>query len=938
MPGLLSGATLIAGAEDSYITLATAQPQLPATPTTTTGYTIITDVVYPSQLVSKYASSLGNIEFTTGTMQANLQDLNINIVGNGTGTVVISGLSDNTNTDTGVLVIKGGIGISDGLHSGKDIVVNKLSIGQGYSNLSGGVNNIVITGSALPTLNDFPVGQESIVIGYDALKNIDTSYKVIAIGRNAAGTGKFLENIIAIGDNALHNIGSTQTEFACTITGVVSPNPLTLQVSSTATLLTGYEILIKDVIGMVELNDQTYYIDVINATDIVLYDDINLQNAVDASTYNGYISGGNIYKTLLWNGNFAIGNNAGKELINGEQNFFLGYNPAVNFTTGSYNFFMGHEIAGNMISGNSNISIGGDNMVDGLDDQINIGSVFYYNGSGYLELNSDTGLGLGTDSTSTTSGAFNVDGGAGITGNLYVGGILNVVNPTQATTTTDGALVVAGGVGIGGDVWIGGTLHATALSSLVSGSSDRADEVKANPTTSDTYLLAMTSQQTGYTSIYSPGSITYDGFNDVLYVASYLRVDNTDASSNTGSGALVVQGGVGIGENLNVQNNIITYHGDIGLGSAIGLTSVTGGSIAFDGGGQHLSIADDVELQLGGGDWTIESWFYLTDTTTWHAIFWKAGTTGLVNPLYGFWIQPGGIGQWNVGDGVYPVDIAVVQDLTDFGAFNINTWYHFALVRNGNVLTAYVNGSPQTPVAFSATQSTPISTLTIGSSMSDGSTRYHAGRISNLRIVKGTAVYTTAFTPVVPLTAISGTSLLLNAASAPTYLNDSSGYNFTVNPIGNPTFSSAGPVANSPSITYSFALHVNQSSGNLEFHPNTYDTNIGPSSAILSLANDGSASTTANPLTISNITSATSTVTGALKVVGGVGVKGSVYSKDGNPLQNYLLYTPKVTITDTGLPPPNPKPGDFWIDTQILAELQYVQDGANAFWIQITSL
>ena len=939
MPGLLSGATLIAGAEDSYITLATAQPQLPATPTTTTGYTIITDVVYPSQLVSKYASSLGNIEFTTGTMQANLQDLNINIVGNGTGTVVISGLSDNTNTDTGVLVIKGGIGISDGLHSGKDIVVNKLSIGQGYSNLSGGVNNIVITGSALPTLNDFPVGQESIVIGYDALKNIDTSYKVIAIGRNAAGTGKFLENIIAIGDNALHNIGSTQTEFACTITGVVSPNPLTLQVSSTATLLTilltGYEILIKDVIGMVELNDQTYYIDVINATDIVLYDDINLQNAVDASTYNGYISGGNIYKTLLWNGNFAIGNNAGKELINGEQNFFLGYNPAVNFTTGSYNFFMGHEIAGNMISGNSNISIGGDNMVDGLDDQINIGSVFYYNGSGYLELNSDTGLGLGTDSTSTTSGAFNVDGGAGITGNLYVGGILNVVNPTQATTTTDGALVVAGGVGIGGDLWVGGTLHATALASLVSGSSDRADEVKANPTASDTYLLAMTSQQTGYTSIYSPGSITYDGFNDVLYVASYLRVDNTDASSNTGSGALVVQGGVGIGENLNVQNNIITYHGDIGLGSAIGSTSVTSNSISFNGSTDYLTIADNAALQLGTSVFTIETWFYKTYSTTNSQLAGK-GSSGAGWRLF----------LLNNGSGnIYNITFTNVFNTVEAIGLTIlpNTWNHVAVVREGLAFfqtKLYLNGV----LSASGTCGSNLNQtadLRIGSGFTDVAPyTNHPGRISNFRIVKGAAVYTANFTPTLPLTAISGTALLLNVSSSLTYLNDSSGNNFTATPTGSPAFVASGPTATSsgPLITYSFALHVNQSSGNLEFHPNTYDTNIGPSSAILSLANDGSASTTINPLTINTTTVATSTVTGALKVVGGVGVQGSVYSRDGNPLQNYLLYTPKVTITDTGLPPPNPKPGDFWIDTQILAELQYVQDGANAFWIQITSL
>jgi hypothetical protein len=708
MPALLSGSVLIAGASNSYITLATAQPQLPATPSTTTGFTVITDIVYPSQLVTRYASSLGNIQFTTGTMQANLPNLNINIVGTGTGTVIISGSVANTSSDTGVLVVKGGVGISEGIRTGKDIVVNGLTMGQGYSNQIGGVNNIVITGTASPQLNAFPVGQESIVIGYDALKGIDTSYKVIAIGRYAASTGTQLENVIAIGDSALKNIGTTQTEFAGFISSVTAANTLTLTVLN-HTLSTGTEVLIKDVVGMTELNGQTYFVGVMSTSSIRLYTDINLQNGVDASTYNGYVSGGNIYKTLLWNGNFAIGNNAGKNLINGEQNFFLGYNPAPNFTTGSYNFFMGHDIAQNMITGNANISIGGDNMVDAKDNQVNIGSVFYYNGSGYLELNSDTGLGLGTESTSTVSGAFNVDGGAGISGNLYVGGEIHVVSARNATTTTDGALVVTGGVGIGGDVWIGGTLHATALSSLVSGSSQYAEQILVNPTSSTNYYLALTSGISGYNSIYSPSDIEYDGLNDALLVGSRIDITNTTLSANTYSGALTVSGGVGLGGSLNVENGITTQNGDIGIG---------------------------------------------------------------------------------------------------------------------------------------------IETL--------------------------------------------------------------AGHEY-------------------------FALHVNKFTGALEFHPNRVTVTTS-TTAVFVIDDDGGPTVSVNPFKVTNTTASTSTTTGALQVSGGVGITGSLYSRDGNPEQNYLLYTPKVTITNTGLPPTNPKPGDFWIDTQILAELQFIQDGTSTFWIQITSL
>jgi hypothetical protein len=82
----------------------------------------------------------------------------------------------------------------------------------------------------------------------------------------------------------------------------------------------------------------------------------------------------------------------------------------------------------------------------------------------------------------------------------------------------------------------------------------------------------------------------------------------------------------------------------------------------------------------------------------------------------------------------------------------------------------------------------------------------------------------------------------------------------------------------------------------------------------------------------------TSTTTGAVTVAGGLGVAGSVYSADGNPQENYLLYTPKFTATDTGFPPADPRVGDFWVDTVFGAYLQYIKDGTSTFWIQISNI
>lgn len=66
---------------------------------------------------------------------------------------------------------------------------------------------------------------------------------------------------------------------------------------------------------------------------------------------------------------------------------------------------------------------------------------------------------------------------------------------------------------------------------------------------------------------------------------------------------------------------------------------------------------------------------------------------------------------------------------------------------------------------------------------------------------------------------------------------------------------------------------------------------------------------------------------------------GSVYSADGNPVLNGLLYTPRVLVGDfnvlTGI---TPNPGDFWIDILSQAQYQYINDGSQSYWLQIAIL
>ena len=647
MPRLLSGSTLRSGGSGEFIDLRGAQPQLPATDSTTTGFTLVTD----SLLRTSYRSSLGNLEFYQGEVYNNIPNGNITLTGTGTGFVYVSKDTASTSTSSGALVVRGGVGIGESLWVEKDIHVNGLTIGQGYE----GVNNIVIQGAASPQINDFNNGQESIAIGYDALLGLTTSYKNIAIGRYALSSGTEISNSIAIGDSALKEIGAVHVVVAAVITSatlytsqaatnITKTNPVVVTVPSHG-LTTGTRILIDGVSGLVynsinilngnlfyvkptsindfelytnrettnslngtlatpyissgtvyrpltltadnhslstgtvveidgvvgttELNGNRYYVDAVNTTTLALYSDEILNLPVTGEGYTAYASSGSVYRVYLRHNNIAIGNNAAAKLVDGEQNFFFGDGIAQNFTTGSYNFFIGHDVAGNMTSGNYNIAIGGDNLVNGRDNQVNIGSVFYYDGTGYLQLNSDTGLGLNTRSTGTNSGSLTVLGGVGISDNLIVGDTV-VISSTDVSTSTaaSNALYVAGGVGIAGTLRVGTSAFFNG-EMFVGGSGNAI----LNPNNADVFLkptglgtVEIYPNTTGKIDNMIIGLLSAaDGYFDNLSVQS---ATNNDLNTST-NGALVVTGGVGIGKDTYIAGDLKV------IGTIYGSTLVT---------------------------------------------------------------------------------------------------------------------------------------------------------------------------------------------------------------------------------------------------------------------------------------------------------------------------------------------------------------------------
>jgi hypothetical protein len=404
MSNLLSGSKLRVGGNNEFLNIPNAQPQLPET-TSTTGFTLITN----NLLQTRYASSLGNIEFNQSTMYSNQSVGTITVLA--TGTVSLS-----TSTATGTLVITGGVGIGRNLYVKDDINVNGLTIGQGVQ----GKNNMVFTGTAVTAGPVGNPGESNFSIGYNNLRSIDTGYKNISIGNNATSTGTNISETIAIGHNALRNLAVVHSVSLTpnSITSATQTNPVVITVTG-HNLNSGTHIIIKNVQGMTQLNNTGYYVNVINANRLALYTDSVLAIPVNGTAYTTYTTAGIIERIVSSNDNVAIGNDSAPKLLDGEQNFFIGNRTARDLTTGSYNFFIGTEIGNNVKTGNGIISIGSELIQDGVDDQVGIGSTFYYDGRGLSRIYSSTQIGLGAASTSTTTGALTVIGGVGVRGSVY---------------------------------------------------------------------------------------------------------------------------------------------------------------------------------------------------------------------------------------------------------------------------------------------------------------------------------------------------------------------------------------------------------------------------------------------------------------------------------------------------------------------------------------
>ena len=201
--------------------------------------------------------------------------------------------------------------------------------------------------------------------------------------------------------------------------------------------------------------------------------------------------------------------------------------------------------------------------------------------------------------------------------------------------------------------------------------------------------------------------------------------------------------------------------------------------IAYLFAGGESTAATAASVDFGGDNSTAKSYQRIAGS---NPASWR--DFGTANFTFEMWVRPDGLTTNNYHKRIFSlgssvsacISLEVQSDASAHFRYNdsvevnsaantvpIGQWTHIAVERESNTLRLYINGqvvSIDTSFTSTLDYSGSGNALWIGNLVDNGSGSWN-GQISNFRIVKGTAVYTSSFrVPTEPLTNITNTILL----------------------------------------------------------------------------------------------------------------------------------------------------------------------------------
>ena len=305
------------------------------------------------------------------------------------------------------------------------------------------------------------------------------------------------------------------------------------------------------------------------------------------------------------------------------------------------------NIAGSLqVAGDVQISGGDLTATTSTFNLLNTAPVSFINFGGTatnIEMSSLTGvvnINGTTQSTSCTTGALVIDGGVGIAKDLFVCGNANIAGDVEisggdlTTTATTFNLINANATtvnfaGAGTAISIGAATGTTTINNantVVTG--DLA--VNGGDLTSTATTFNLLNQSTNINFGSNSQNIVIGGANATMDVT----ILGTQDSISCTTGALVVNGGVGIAKNLNVCANLTvagvsTLNGNVNLGDAIGDSIRLYGTLLDNNG--NAPLANQVLVGQGSGValWQNDD---VVETLTYGAI-WRGNSSNLKEEL-----------------------------------------------------------------------------------------------------------------------------------------------------------------------------------------------------------------------------------------------------------------------------------------------------------------
>jgi hypothetical protein len=261
---------------------------------------------------------------------------------------------------------------------------------------------------------------------------------------------------------------------------------------------------------------------------------------------------------------------------------------------------------------------------------------------------------------------------------------------------------------------------------------------------------------------------TVNGVNNLLYsasVASYVTIANSQTGATTAfngfiSNARIVYGIAAYTPDVNTRftpstSPLTTTQSLTSTTAAIGNASSyvveNGSSVLFNNTNDFLTFPEPANTT---GDVTIEAWVLLSVAPTTRGWIINNSTTGTGH--FGVAIEANRtITVWSDSNASAVLTSSLVS-------VPLGTWTHIAVVFVNGIITIFANGIRENTTVAKTTAwgASPVGTIFIGRQAS-AAAQYFPGYITNLRMVYGTAVYTTKFNvPTSPLTAITNTVFL----------------------------------------------------------------------------------------------------------------------------------------------------------------------------------